>query len=858
MKLSSRTWPLSRGLPRREFLKQTVLSAAAAVWFSPNPACADEGVPVATTGAPLEGALIPQPPEQTSGRWSSTTSLIWFPDGKPYFETSRNVWVYFRKHLELSDQPPKAELKMFADARYRLFVNGKYVLRGPARSDPRWQYYDVLDLAAQLRPGRNVIAVQVLYYGYGTGQYLPRVPCLAAELEISARERGRTQLIRTDETWKTRICDAYDSSAPRINGCQGPIEVFDASKNIAGWTKLDFDDASWRPAKTWPMGHWQTPYYRLLPRDIPLLIEAETKAQRISSPVVVKAFADELFFPARVRRELDQIRQEWDYKTITKQGSEVLATPGNQVSIVTVDFGRVEPGYLQLEIAAPADTVIDVVYAEALWDGRTIFDPATQRPMDRFILKEGHNTLEVAFGWKGFRYVQLLVRNPKGVVHLHRVGVRTRRYPLKVLGTVQTPDPFQRKLLQVCTRSLEVCMQDAFVDSPSREQQQWMGDGRWQAVYNYYLGGDPRMHRKLLAQLAQSQDTEGLTKSRYPDGHEHWAPITSYCLAWIVSFLDYYEFTGSLEPVRKWWPNLLLGLRWFSRFENHAGLLENVLHWSYIDMGETPSGPSLDTNRGGIVTGLNLLYLEALRAAERLAEAVDDKAVRANCAKKANTLAVAIQSRLWYDACGAYPDCWVDGKPSKVISEPTNALAALHLEKIDSNHSRQLRRLLTGETSNRVIRSSPFFMPVVLRALLQMNQIGHAWQIVQQRYRPILAAGSATTWECWDLFHKDAGGHVSVCSASHAWGAGPLILFFEGFAGIKLLSPGFKRFMLAPRLGDFKELNFTLPTPQGVIQGRYLRRPLGLTAEFTVPPHATAMVYGRNYATGRHRVEISS
>lgn len=857
MKKPDQTNPKAGALPRREFLKNAALGAAAVAWLSPSSAAADEPVPSAMAGVSSGQGVAPTLFGYAASNWGLETSLIWFPDGKPYFETPRNAWVYFRKRFELSGQPAKAELKIFVDGRYRLFINGEYVLRGPVRSDPRWQYYDVLDVAGRLRPGKNVIAVQVLYYGYGTGSYQPRLTCLAAELEISGGTAVPTQTIRTDRSWNTRVCDAYDPNAPRVNGCQGAIEIFDARKDVSGWMELDFDDTSWFPAKTSPMGHWQTPYYRLLPRDIPLLAETEITARQISSTVAVKAFAEESFLPVRVRQELDQIHQEWNFASVPSQGVDVAATPGDQVSIMTVDFGRVEAGYLQMDVTAPTDTVIDVVYAEVLWEGRAIFDPAAQRPMDSFILAEGRNQLEVALGWKGFRYVQLLVRNPNGPVQLHRIGMRTRHYPLKVEGTVQTPDSFQQNLLQVCARTVEICMQDAFVDL-SREQQQWMGDGRWHAVYNYYLGGDPRMHRKLLAQIAQSQDAEGLTKARYPDGHEHWAPIPAFCLMWVASFLDYYKFTGSLEPASDWWPNILLALRWFSRFENRAGLLEDVPHWRYIDLGESSSGPGPDVERGGIVTAMNLLYLEALQATAQLAEAMEDRDTRKHCLKKSAALGAAIASWLWSDAHGAYVDCVVDGKPSGVISDLTNALAAVHLEKTGSSRSKQLQRLLTGQTRHRVVYSSPFFLPVVIRALIKMNRTDYAWQIVQQRYRPILAAGSTTTWEHWNLFQNDADGTVSVNSATHAWGAGPLVLFFEGFAGVQLLKPGFKKFALAPQLGDFAELTFAVPTPAGTIRGRYARRPDGLTAEFTVPPGAIAVVDGRNFSAGKHRVEISN
>src|SRR6185312_13198432 len=102
----------------------------------------------------------------------------------------------------------------------------------------------------------------------------------------------------------------------------------------------------------------------------------------------------ESFLPTSVRQELDQIHADWKFASLPRQGVEVSTTPDGQVTILTVDFGNIEPGYLQMEISAPAGTAVDAVYAEALWEGRTLFDPAAQRPIDRFILADGRNKLE--------------------------------------------------------------------------------------------------------------------------------------------------------------------------------------------------------------------------------------------------------------------------------------------------------------------------------------------------------------------------------------------------------------------------------------------------------------------------------
>lgn len=84
--------------------------------------------------------------------------------------------VHFRRAFELPqavDGPMRVPLRVSADARYLLWVNGAEVGRGPVRSQPRRLRYDEYDIAARLRPGRNVIAVLVTYYGHANSFWQP-------------------------------------------------------------------------------------------------------------------------------------------------------------------------------------------------------------------------------------------------------------------------------------------------------------------------------------------------------------------------------------------------------------------------------------------------------------------------------------------------------------------------------------------------------------------------------------------------------------------------------------------------------------------------------------------------------------
>ena len=108
--------------------------------------------------------------------------------------------------------------------------------------------YDVTEL---LNEGENAVTVEL-----GGGFYdLPEAisvgfvrgvwkddPKLLMELHIEY-ENGETQTIISDESWR-----CYDDGPIRKNSIYTG-EVYDATKEVEGWTKADFDDSGWSAAR---------------------------------------------------------------------------------------------------------------------------------------------------------------------------------------------------------------------------------------------------------------------------------------------------------------------------------------------------------------------------------------------------------------------------------------------------------------------------------------------------------------------------------------------------------------------------------------------------------------------------------
>ena len=91
------------------------------------------------------------------------SGAVWIGSSHPF--DLHEAYLCFRSPAgwRLKEQPRRAELLITADSRYRLWVNGQAVARGPARCYPHAQSVDRLDLAPYLQAGPNVLAVQDVY-----------------------------------------------------------------------------------------------------------------------------------------------------------------------------------------------------------------------------------------------------------------------------------------------------------------------------------------------------------------------------------------------------------------------------------------------------------------------------------------------------------------------------------------------------------------------------------------------------------------------------------------------------------------------------------------------------------------------
>lgn len=813
------------------------------------------------------------------GRFNRRAQWIWryrrlrqpaFLDTVPPYAEEANRYLYFRKTIEIENLLDAAGVHVSADGRYQLFVNGHFVGRGPARCNPAWQYIDEYDLTPHLRPGRNVIAALVHSFGRPTSWYqLPfwepaqAFGCGGFFLQGEVITATRTVPLDTDASWRCLVSEAWRREAPV--GSLGFVEVYDARRAPVDWAGVEFDDSEWKAAEVLRVsgGNFSgdvVPFPVLVPRDIPHLVEEIRFPQAVVScgEVVNSPEASEIAtqLSQEIITDLEHCRaRNVDGLLVHGEATEITSTEDRSVSMV-IDFGEIVTARVRMDLDGPAGAVVDLTYGEHLEpDGRVHMDSGIPgfdvRSAHRYTLREGPQTWE-QFAWSGFRYLQTTSRHCLHPLRVRSISVNCTGYPVENRGSFACSDNLLNRIWQVGANTLRLCMHDGYVDCPSREQRQWMGDAYVQTLVNYAAFGDTCLAAKLLRQVAQSQRADGITMMSAPGDFSaaSFINIPDFCLYWILGVGRYVEYVGDNGIVGELYPSVVKAIGWFERHLNEEDLLTDLPHWIFIDWAEL--------DKIGQVTALNAQFVAALRAAGYLARLASVPHDAGRYEALADQVATAINANLWDEERGVYADARRDGVLSRRVSQQANA-AVIAFDVAPSNRWLRLfstilddqRLVLTRSGSmdptvvpfdeeTDVVLAQPFYSHHLHRALSRAGRQGMMLDNIRHRWGQMIESGESTFWERWQL--------GAITSRCHAWAATPTYDLSTEVLGVVPVSPGFRKFRVAPHPEDLEWARGTFPSPHGDIavewewvDGHFelsVEIPKGTEAEVSLPDGA--------------------
>ena len=670
----------------------------------------------------------------------SPEGTVWIGPAHPF--DLRDAYVNFRSESLLEAVPGEAVLRLSADSRYRLWVNGVFVGRGPERSWPSSVAVDERPVTDLLRPGVNRIAVQVYSPGHSHFAYVHRGACgLIGWLEVD----GKVALT-TGPHWKSRRDRSWSDRVERVSIYGTGVEDRDLRLE-EDW--VEADASAWDSARVVQGAEgpiWQS----LRPRATALPVE---EVRVLATPWQVRTGAS--VFPSDDPHS--DLRKAF---SLTQSGTTPALLPRGTSAIWIFDLGESRACLGGVELTAAGDERLLISYAEKLRDGELLLpDPETycrMRPTDRFTLRPGRQVVE-GFTVRGARYLVFALEGG-GVSPAPKFHARLPVTPVAERALPEL-DPVLRGVAEMCRRTTLACLQDGFVDGVWRESSLWLGDAVAQDWALRGISDDPRPLLFAIDMAAEGADAQGLLPSVLPGEVPAYA-VTDYNFSWVELLAGCVTHLGVTDPEAVWqrhWGVLTRMLERMALARGPDGLLRNppgrrlFLDWSPMSRAE----PNLT---------LNLRYLHSLRLAAGMAGQVGRTT---DWAEQAGELMRAVQGHRG-------PDGWRESPGGEAASQLGLALLVLTGVVEGADAERLAERIVArsldlrdGVVEGQPALASPFMHYYLFQALQGLGRRKDIHAIIAARWGRWVGEGRVTTPENWSIDFPDG-------SACHGFSAHPL------------------------------------------------------------------------------------
>lgn len=674
-----------------------------------------------------------------------------------------NFHWFVRKTFFWPDK--KCQLKIAADDACLIYCNGAFV--GGSSAQAYWFRYPYLtfDLTPYLKTGENVLAVHVYYMGainraYQSGDLRQG---LWAQLWGAKGE----PVVETDASWKTLHCMAWEPTEVIAKGYNVQFqEIIDGAKLPWGWEDIGFDDSAWEAATEFPQ-------------------DDHVLEEQITIPM-------SYYFKQPAHMEM-------------KNG------------ILYVDMGEEVTGSVTLKAAGAGGGTVEIRCGEELNEDGTVRYQMRCNCEYRNVWKlSGREYDRVGFfDYMAFRYFE--IEAPEGSIDTASVGVWVRHYPMDEEACVLAGDPISEQMFDICRRAVKLGTQDAFLDCPSREKGQYLGDALITMHSHLLLTGDPGPYKKALLDFAASACICPGLMAVAPGSQMQ--EIADFSLLYPEIVLHYYELTGDRELVERLMPVIEDLEDYFDRFRNDDGLLESVTEkWNLVDWPENLRDqydfPLTRPVSPGVHNVINAFYYGMKKNADCLREIVG-----LSPRKEAERIRQSYL-RIFRGKDGLFRD----GVASGHTALHSNALP-LYFGMISPEEASPVMELIREKG----LCCGVYFAYFVLKGLAQagaydlMNELLFSEGI--HSWRNMLREGATTCFEAWG---KEQKWNTSLC---HPWGSAPIILLIEDVIGLRPVKPGFAEYVVEPHLaGHMDKLSLKIKTVRGTIQAECSRDTASSTA----------------------------
>lgn len=746
-------------------------------------------------------------------------------------------FAYFRNSFTAA-RGDRLVLDLYANTRYRLWVNERPVLSGPCKGDKERYYYDTVELSEYLREGKNVIAIQVLYQdpeavpfqwteraaifgviGVGGGHLLAVEGC------VCHGDGTEGEILTTGiSDWKVWLDNSFYLRLDTITENMGAvIERIDFRKTLWNWKGVDYDDSVWRSGKA-----VQDVVKPALYDSVGLITKLDLRKREI--PLL---YEEEDCFV----RELG--RKDTDLSGILENGGILIGAGCTKT--VFLDAGVIKNGYPAFSFSRGRNGEVTITFFEKFVNKekpcrRDAIDQGEVYGHEDRIILNGETLRYEPFWVRTFRFVRIQIRAAEEEVEMRLPTFRRTGYPLTVESKVSSSEPWVGEVWEICQRTLGNCMLETYMDCPFYEQMQFPMDTRLQMLFHYAVSRDLALAKKAIRDMHASRLQCGLIQGKFPSSYVQ--VISTFSFHYIFMLYEYFEQTGDGEFIRQYLPDADAILEYCRRHTGVDGLLQKMEYWNFVDW-----KPEWSENAGspaalleGPSTLINLMYGLALLRSSQLAEHLGRTGLAGEYRERHNALMERIQRLCWSSQRGMFRE----GPEFEQYTQHTQAWAVLNGLGSREKQREILRNAIAGEDVLRVTfpTACEWF-----RALEAAEMYEETRQTMME-WADFPNQGLTTCPE-------EPG--PGARSDNHAWSALPLYEMLRGFAGIRPGKPGWSEIRIAPHMEYLKDLKGTAVTPRGEIGFSYGRAEDGKMRYTITLPRG---VFGE-FALGEKKIRFS-
>ncbi len=747
----------------------------------------------------------------------------------------------FRKEFRLSAGQlcRKTEIGITADTRYILYLNGRYVCRGPESGDAWRKYYDTPDISSWLREGVNCIAVKMIHFPVG-------------DEGIQQFELGPTGLVRspygglcifgisgteipgTDAGWKW-MTDASYGFRPSVRARQaGDMEYIQAALAEQGWTEAGYDDSGWQDAvvvqetEDCARGSVYGVLYNwiLCPRDIPMPEEKEISARAVQDKGTVK-FVNLL------------------------TGEPVVIPPFTE-AVCEIDMGRLVTAYVRSEFEEGGMGQGEYLYSECYYQEKEGSLVKVRRDDWKCGVLEGERD-EISLGkeafvyepfeYRAFRYLRLSLRTEAERMVLKGIRFRETGYPFPARACFEPERDILRKIWETSLHTLRCCMQDTYIDCPYYERLQYGMDAMIEALHTYPVLGDDRLARKAFLDLAGTQMPDGMIHCNAPANDRHVIP--AFGIYYIDMLYQHYQYFGDKKLIERYWAVCAGILGFFERnLDRESGVVSGCGYWEFVDWTEEWNefqGVPCDRRAKEGQYLYTLLYAYGVLRMAQLTEAVYGSGAARHWRERHREIRELVNRKVWNPEKGYYRT----SEQAERYSEHAQVWAVLG-ECVSGEEAKNLLDRMIAEPA--LVRCS-YSMKHYYNRALDMAGIDGGKDRMWREYAALLESGS-TTWP------EDP---VTARSDCHGWSTIPIYEICHGILGIRPGAPGFASVLIAPGQWELGNARGKIWTQEGCISvERYVETRdgisrAGVSFEFEKETEVTVRIAGRDILSGRYR-----